>query len=259
MQAQLVLYIGILLYTGLATIGLVLFDAGALTTALVVLGAPLAVWSYELHPSRGLVLSVGLIALATALLFETIAHTSGLWLSVSSLTYRVFGLFPIEALLYSTLLYFYVVFFHEFLVDDKKLYRVIFDRKRGWLLTALVGLAFSIVLLVLLSGQFVIPYAFTLLLIGMIVALVVAALYSHHSPWRVLHKALLTTSLLLPVMVLLETIAIFNVHTVFANPMQYLFTIELLGEMIPVEQVLYMLLAPVWVVTIYELYFDDAA
>jgi hypothetical protein len=258
MQARLVLYLGILFYTAAAAAWLIAFDYGPLTTALVLLGAPIAFWWHELHPSKVFVWSAAVIAIATTIVFETVAHTSGLWLSVSPLEYRIFGLFPIETLLYSAALYFYLVFFHEFLVDDKKLYRASFDAKKKLLLSFVVGTALSIVFLILLSGQFVIPYGFTLLLIGLIMAISVAALLSHLSPWRVLYKALLTAFLAMPVMLLLETVAVLNVHTVFANPAQYLYTIEILGELIPVEKVLYMLLAPVWVVTVYELYFDDA-
>lgn len=258
MQAQLVLYLGILFYSSLATIWLVLFDHGPLTTALLLLGVPILFWWYELHPSRLFVGAAAAIAVATALIFETVAHTSGLWLSVSPLTFRLFGLFPVETLLVNIALYFYLVFFHEFLVDDKRLYRATFDRKKRWLLTMVIGAAISIVCIILLSGRFVIPYAFTVLLVGLVAAIAIAAIFSHTNPTRVLHKALLTAALALPIMVLLETVAVLNVHTVFANPTQYLFSLEVLGELVPVERVFYMLLAPVWVVTVYELYFDDA-
>jgi hypothetical protein len=258
MQAPLALYLGILFYTAVAAWWSVVFDYGLLSSTLIMLGVPVAVWWYELHPSKVFVWAAGSIAIATAIIFETIAHTSGLWLSVSPLQFRVFGLFPVETLLYNAFLYFYLIFFHEFLVDDKRLHHTVLDTKKKQLLALVFGTMLVILYVLLMSGRFVIPYGFTMLLIGLIVAISIAVLMSHITPWRVLHKALLTTALVLPIMVLLEAVAAMNVLTVFANPAQYLFAVEILGVLIPVEQVLYMLLAPIWVVTIYELYFDDA-
>lgn len=258
MQTQLVLYFGILFYSILATVWLVVFDQGPITTAILLLGAPIAYWWYELQPARSFIAGITIIAVATALMFETVAHTSGLWLSVSATAFRVFGLFPLETLLFSVFLYVYIIFFHEFLVDDKKLYRAVFDRKRQQLLAVVVGVTVLVVGTVLLGGRVVIPYGFTLLLVALLIATATAAAAAHTNPQRVLHKALLTTVLVLPIMILLDAIAVLNVHTVFANPAQYLFSISVLGKLLPVEQVLYMVLAPIWVVTMYELYFDDA-
>lgn len=258
MQAQLSLYLGILFYSVVVAILLVLFDTEILTSAIMLLGAPIAYWWHELYPSRLFIVLASIIAISTTILFETIAHLNGLWLSVSSSTFRLFGLFPVDVVLFNIVLYFYIIFFHEFLVDDKKMYKAVLDRKKKWLLSFVVGTTIGVLCFVLWLGSFVIPYAFSLLLLGLILAICTAAILSHGNPKQVLEKSLLTALLLLPIFVVIEIVGTLNVHTVFANPSQYLLTLTVFGELLPIEKVLYMIVAPVWIVSIYELFFDDA-
>lgn len=258
MHQKLFLYLGILCYTTAAAFLSATFDFSVLTTTITLVGLPLIYLWREVYPSRLFLISASALAIMGTVLFETIAHTSGIWYSVSALDFRVLGLFPVEILLANTLLFLYIIFLHEYLVDDKRFHRSVFNRKKVWLMLFTLGLVSAGVLFSILFSREIIPYAFLWLLIGIVATLSGAIIGAHAKPRHVLEKALHTSLLVLPILVIHEATLLFNVDLVFANPDQYLWSVEILGGLLPVEKLVYLVLIPIWIVSVYELYFDDA-
>ena len=198
------------------------------------------------------------LAACTTILFESIAHVSGAWYSVGEGVFRLFGLIPLESFLLTFVQFVYLVLLHEFFVDDKRLHSVRFDRRRSrlfWLLTSLliIGLFQATVF-----AEFFLSYAFMGMIIGLVLTLAIAAVSSHRASKKVFEKALLTVVLSIPIFILYEVLALQNVYTVFANTNEYLLSFTVWGSVVPVEKLVQLIIMPLFLVVIYELYFDDA-
>lgn len=258
MQEKLLVFFGVLCYTSIMAIVSILFDYGIFTTALLLVAFPLIWFWRQLYPSRLFLVSTVLLASATTLLFETIAHTSGIWYSVSNFDWRVAGLFPVELFFANTLLFIYIIFLHEYFVDDKKMHKSTFNGKKKWLLVFVVSIAVLGILCATLLQNTIFLYGYLWLLIGLVVTIAGSVVLAHEKPLVVLEKALHTAFLALPLLIIFEAVALLNVHLVFANPTQYLWSFSFFDNAFPIEKIAYLVLAPIWLITIYELYFDDA-
>lgn len=258
MQHKLALYLGLLFYSVIAAAFLIFFDAAFITAVVSLFFVPIAWWWHELYPSKFFIYSALAIALSATLFFESLAHLSGAWYRVGEGVFRLFGLFPLESFFVLLVQFVFVVFLHEFFVDDKKMHYLKLNSKRKKLLifTGLVG-ACGIVLPFIFSN-ISITYGFWWILTGFLVVTAGASFLAHRSPKHIIEKALLTAVLALPIFLLFEAVSVFNIYTVYANTSQYLYSFNFWGETVPIEKILELFFSPIWIVAIYELYFDDA-
>ena len=215
-------------------------------------------WWHELYPAKHFLYVVGAFSLAVSILFESIAHVSGAWYSVGEGAFRLFGLFPLEPVFLSFTQFLYVVFLHEFFVDDKRMHYIRITKQRVRLLFFIAALACVGLAQAILLKTVVLPYAFTWVLVGLVLVTIGAAVLSHKDPRASIEKSLHTTLLVAPIFLMFEVIALLNVFVVFANEASYIFSLTVFGELLPLEKLIQILLGPILIIIIYELYFDDA-
>ncbi len=237
---------------------LVATDAGILLTAILFSVVPAVYfWRHE-KMCRSTLLSIAAFSLAATFLWEAIAYANGIWYELSSFGVRVMGQFPVETLFWHFAYVVMLVTAYEYFFDDRKSQPIRWDYKTKWLSVFVGGtLIFSLVYLLALR-TFYIPHAYAVMLIGTAMSLAIAAAISHQYSWAIFKKSLGFALFMLPIAVIHEFVSLLNVHWVFANTSQYIHTIVLFGETVPVEKFVFLFLIPFWIVSVYELYLDDA-
>ena len=145
MQHKLALYLGLLFYAVIATVLCVALDAAFITSVGLLFVVPVVWWWHELYPSKFFIYSAVAITFCTTIFFESLAHLSGAWYSVGEGDFRFLGLFPIESFLLLAVEFLFVVFLHEFFVDDKKMHHLRINARRKKLLVflSIVGALFE--------------------------------------------------------------------------------------------------------------------
>lgn len=259
MKIKVATYLGLLFYLSIVASISVVSDFDLWVTIILFFGLP-SIWLlWLLRPPVSLFLPVAISALATTLLFESIAYSSGLWYELSDFQVRMFGVFPLEIFFWNFATQLLIIAVHEYFSDDRLINEVRINWKNIWLLGFLVLLAVIGVLFVTTMSRVVLPFAAWWLLAGAVVSLGGAMILSHTSSRAVIKKAGLTTLLMLPILLIHELVSLFSFHWVFANPAQYLASINIAGELYPVERFLFILLIPLWIIVVYESYLDDSA
>ena len=251
-------YLGLVsLFVALAALA-VLFDTGVFATSILLSIIPVAYLWLQLRPPTSLLSVIAVFAVGTTLLFEAIAASNGLWYSVPGNSWQLFGSVP-AALFFSNFVFnVFVVVLYEYFVDDRSLHEPRANKHFRWLVffagaTTLIGLVAS----VSLSGT-VSSYAFATLLMLVVGTLGAVLWLSHSASRQLLLKAAKAAGLIFPFFVIHEIVALFNVHIVYANPTQYLYSITLLGNDWPLEKLFFFIIIPIWLVVVYEVYLDDA-
>ncbi|MFT5849412.1 MAG: hypothetical protein ACI9H6_000220 [Patiriisocius sp.] len=259
MHRNVILLFVMALYYSLGTYGLVVFDAGLLVSSLVLFGIPaLALARFTMAPSAVLV-SVALLGGGIAVLFEGIAHIYGLWYSIGITEARLFGLVPVEMLLSTTVQVVFLALLYEVLFDDG-----VYTPRSAWQRMTFFGV-FGVAVVVLIgmhqyfvSGAFL-PYSY-MWIVGTIVASALAAIALHRDfsvPFfdRVIDFSIIAA---MPLAISLWISSI-NVHKVFAHSTEYLATVSLFRQEVPIEEIALLFALPFFVATIYEMYLDDSA
>ncbi len=247
------------LYYGLGTYGLVVFDAGLLVSSLVLFGIPaLALARFTLAPSAVLV-SIALLGGGVAILLEGIAHIYGLWYSIGIAEARLFGLIPLEMLLSTTVQVVFLGLLYEVLFDDG-----IYTPRSAWHRMTFFGV-FSIAVLVLIGmHQYLIAGVFLtysyLWIIGSILAAALASMALHKDFSVLFFDKVIDFSIIASVPLAISLwVSSTNVHKVFAHHTEYLATFSLFGQTVPIEEVALLFALPFFVATMYEMYLDDRA
>ncbi len=257
MKLKMATYLGLLLYVAAMSTISVLLDFDLWVVVLLLLLIPTGYLFWYLRPPSSIFLPTALSTLASTVLFEAVAYSSGLWYELSAFDFRVLGIFPIEILFWNFILQLFIIAIYEYFVDDKKINQVTFNWNNLWLLGFLVGITAVGLIFATTLSRFVLPYALWWLLVGVIASLAGAMVLSHRQSWSVIKKAVFTTLLISPFLLMYEAVAVFNLHWVFANPAQYLYSLSLFNEIIPVERFVFMFIIPIWMVIVYESYLDD--
>lgn len=257
MKNKIVTYLGLLFYLTITATVSVLFNIDLWAVIALLFLLP-GVWLLKkLKPSISFLLVMLISALAITFLFESIAYSSGLWYELSIFDKRIFGVFPYEIVFWTLTMQLLIIGIHEYFTDDRTFGRPHYSIKNLWLLIFMLGLANIGIVFSILMNRVVISLAMWWLLSGAILTLIGAMILSHSTSLKIFKKALLTTGLAIPVILIHEMVSLFNFHWVFANPAQYLATINIVGEMFPLERFLFLLVIPFWLIIIYECYLDD--
>lgn len=246
------------LHTIFAGMLLVYFDANTFFVMAILSGLPIvALWQKE-RLRTSLVLPLLFVAIGTTVLVEIFAYQNGLWYEVSPIGMVLFGLFPIEAFLaaFVHILYFIVVY--EFFFDDRKT-----STERTFSIETIrrgVGIILATLLAYLYTlSDIIISYGFAWLVAIGAGVMIIGAVLSHRARLRVFLKTSLFALVLLPMSLAYEYVLIMNDLRFFANFNEYIYTFSLFGARLPFEEIVFIILAPLAVATLYELYFDDAS
>lgn len=258
MKIKIATYLGFLMYLLLVATVSVLVDLDLWATISLLFVVPSGWLLWRVRPPLSLFLPVFISALATTLLFESIAYSSGLWYELSAFETRVFGIFPLEIIFWNMALQFLVVGVHEYFIDDRNINAIKINWKNLWLLGFLILLATVGVIFATVLSKTVIPFATWWALGGAVLSLGGAMILSHSASRKVLKKAFLTTLLIIPIILIHEAVSLLSFHWVFANTAQYLSSVTVSGELFPLERLLFLIIIPIWLVIIYECYLDDS-
>ncbi len=258
MKIKIAAYLGLMLYLLFGAAVSVVSDFDLWLTIVLLFGLP-SVWLlWRVRPPLSLFIPVGISALATTLLFESIAYSSGLWYELSAFETRIFGIFPVEIIFWNLALQFLVVGVHEYFTDDRSVSDIKINWKNLWLLGFLILLATVGVIFATTFSRLVIPFAVWWVLLGAVVSLGGAMVLSHTASRKIIKKSILTTLLILPIVLIHEIVSLLSFHWVFANTTQYLTSVTISGELFPLERLLFLIIIPIWLVVIYECYLDDS-
>ncbi len=257
MHRNILLFFIIVLYYSIGTYGLYLFDAGLLTTSLVLFGIPALALSHFTLAPPAVLLSITLLGAGIAVLFEGIAQIYGLWYSLGVDEVRLFGIISFEMLISVTLQVLFLGLLYEVFFDDG-----VYTPRSAWQRMTFFAV-FAVAVIGLLVMQLFIFKGFFLensylWIIGSIVASSLATLALHKELSVPLFDKLIDFTLVasLP-MALSLWLASTNVHKVFGYTNEYIATFSLYGQMVPLEEILLVFALPFFVATVYEMYLDD--
>ncbi|MFT7507047.1 MAG: hypothetical protein ACI92I_000185 [Acidimicrobiales bacterium] len=257
MHRNILLLFSTTLYYVIGTYGLYVFDAGLLTSSLVLFGIPaLALSHFTLAPPSVLI-SVALLGSGTAILFEGIAHIYGLWYSIGITEARLFGLIPLEMLLSITVQVLFLGLLYEVLFDDG-----VYSPRSAWDRMASFGV-FAVGALVLIGihqyvvGGIFLSYSY-FWIIGVITASSLAALALHKGLNIAFFDRVIDFTIVAAIPLAISVwISSANVHKLFGHTDEYIATFSLYGQIIPIEEIALIFALPFFVGTIYEIYLDD--
>jgi hypothetical protein len=246
-----------ILYFSLATFGLLVFDAGSLISALVLFGFPAMLLARFASAPQAVLITVATFGAGLSILLEGIAHTYGIWYSLGVDELRLFGLVPIEVIIGSVIQTLFLVLLYELLFDDGT-YSDAHARNR--FLT--FGVFAVGVLLLVAIHQYVLQGIFFthsyIWILGILIASAIASLSVTKTLTLRFFDRLVAFMLYSALPLLLSLfVSVANTHKIFAHQNDYLYTITLFQEMVPLEELLLILALPLFVATVYELYLDD--
>jgi hypothetical protein len=244
-------------YFSIVTFGLLAFDAGSLTSALFLFGFPAMLMVRFSSAPAGVLIVVATFGAGLAILLEGIAHTYGIWYSLGVEELRLFGLIPIEVIGSSIAQTLFLVLLYELLFDDGE-YSESHARHR-FLSFGVFALG---VVLLLLIHQYVLQGIFLthsyIWILGILCISAVASLAVTKTLTLRFFDRLVAFTLYSAVPLLLSLlVSVANTHKIFAHETDYLYTLTLFREMVPLEELLLVLAFPLFVATMYELYLDD--
>jgi hypothetical protein len=249
--------VALTLYTAFTGILLVWFGANILVTLFFLSVIPLVVlWRMERLESR-LLLWLLLISFVGTVLFGATGYINGIWYELSPSGVRVFDLIPIEAFLASFIHWLYFIVVYEYFFDDKESS----SQKTNWFNQVVI--AGSAVVLglgltyVYLFSNLILTNAFALLVLALGGVAVVALALARSFVSSLLAKTALFSLAVFPISLIYEYVSLSNNIRFFANANEYIYSFTLWDQLVPLEELLFLLLLPFVMALVYELYADD--
>ncbi len=237
-------------YIAIACLAVYFFRPVYLLSIIIVLVPPAIINFLWLKNSRG---KIFWFSLLTTLLFappvELMARVVDAW-DVQSILPRLFGIAPLENILFAFLNFFWVLSFYEYFVDKDKKERL--SRRFH-----LIILLFSLLSLVVFSLFLINPgfIGVNYYLLAVIVLIIPGALIFYHNP-HLLRKVWLPTVFFAYVFFLYEIVSL--IIGSWWWPGNYLLTVSVQGNVFPIDDVIiwYVLSTPV-LIGGYEFFVDD--
>lgn len=248
-----------ILYYALAAYALVVFSAPLLISSLVLFGLPAALLAHFTRAPQSVLFSVSFFAIGLAMLLEGVAHMYGLWYTVGAESTRIFSVVPLEMVVAVGLQVIFLTLVYELVFDDGK-YTARSARER---FTYFISFAVAVTGLLAMHIYMFDGYLFTYSYVWLLAILAAASLTmvilhrAHIVPFldRFVAFAAIGSGPLL----LAAWIGELNVHKVFALETEYLARISIGPVSLPLEELLLVVLIPLVVAVVYELYLDDQA
>lgn len=257
MHRNIILIFITVLYYALGTYGLYTFDAGLLVTSVVLFGMPALALSHFTLAPPAVLMSVALLGGGIAILFEGIAHIYGLWYSIGVTETRLFGLIPVEMFAAVVMQVLFLGLLYEVFFDNG-----VYTPRSAWeRLSFFVVFGVAVIVLIgihqyIAVGLFL-PYSY-FWIIGSVTAAALTALALHRTLSVTFFDKVIDFSVIASIPLGLSLwLSSTNVHKVFANTNEYLYSVSLFGQTVPLEEVILLFALPFFVGTIYEIYLDD--
>lgn len=244
-------------YTALAALLLVHFEASILWAMLFLSLLPVVLFWYleKLHTQY--IVWLLLITLSVTTFFEVFAYINNLWSELSPFAVRVFGLFPLEVFLISFIHTLYLIVVYEYFFDDKKssLQKVL--PHTNYLLAGILSLLALAVSYIYLFPGLVFDQPFlALLVLGAFIFTVAIAIF--RNTWiQVWRKVLFFSLAIFPTSLIYEYVALNNGFRLFNDSNEFIYQLHFFGQLLPLEELVFIFIVPFWVAMVYELYFDD--
>jgi hypothetical protein len=257
MHRKVLLGFAAIVYYALAAYGLYTFEAGLILTSLVLFGLPTYILARYSAAPYAILIAVITLGAGIAVLLEGIAHIYGIWYTIGVDELRLFGLIPVEVFLCSILQTLFLALLYELIFDDGE-YTASKSADR---FTAFGIFALCVLLLIgihqyLLQGIF-----FThsyLWILGILVASSLATLAVHKAlSLRFFDRLAAFCAVAALPLLIGAVLSVTNTHKVFAHVQDYLYAFTIKGSLLPLEELLLVLVMPIFVATFYELYLDD--
>ncbi len=216
-------------------------------------GVPLLLLVFEFElPLARLLAAVGILSVV-ALILDAVAHTTGSWYTVVGSPWRFFGV-TFESALFAFVHTLYFLVLYEFMFDDTKV-RALARRRTVPVVALLVTMLVSSFYL---FSVWTVSFAFTWILVLLFVALLGLMWLAHPGDsTTLLQKSALFGLLMLPLSLTFELVALDGGVRVFAFTSEYLATISLVGQTVPVEELVLLVVWPALLAFMYECFIDD--
>jgi len=221
-----------------------------LVSILIVLVPPALANFFWLKNSRKKVL---VFSIATTLLFalpvELSCRLADVW-DVQSVLPRIFGLIPLENILFAFLNFFWILSFYEYFIDDDRLRGI--SKRFKYLIGLYLLLNFAVFGLYLYNSQIVALNYFTMALL----VLIVPASIIYAKKISLIKKAIWPTIFFALVFFIYETVSL--VIGSWWWPGEYLLSFQFFGQTFPIDDVIiwYFLSTPA-LIGGYEYFCDD--
>ena len=192
-----------------------------------------------------------LFMIPAIIVFEIFGHISRAWYESSIFSFRVFGIFPLESFLWGINYFILTVSFYEYFFDrpNKPQRNPIFLKI---LILAYIGMTLTLAFLIFVPSLLSVPYFYTLFLV---LILLLTILVSIKCP-KIFKKALPVSLIGLLPALLHEFVSLELGHWSFEKG-YHLAYIEILNHTLPIEELIWLPLLPIWIVLFYEFTMDD--
>lgn len=249
----------LILYASMVGVVLVHLSANVLWVMFFLTLLPVCVFWYLEKLNTRIIPPILLGAFVVTLLFETYAYLNGVWYELTDLPVRLFGLIPIEAFIAGFVHWLFFIVVYEYFFDDKKTSskkKITLPFLHYFLSGTLSLVAFALSYVYLFSGMlFTFPFAF-LIVIGFLIFMVAVVVFQ--TKWlRVLPKISLFALCIFPYSLVYEYVSLQNDLRFFANANEYVYSFILWGQLLPLEELVFVFVVPFWMAAVYELYLDD--
>lgn len=257
MHRKVLLFFGAFVYYALALYALRSFESGILLSSVVLFGLPAYVLArYSAAPSA-ILTSVIVFGAGLAIVLEGVAHIYGIWYTIGVDELRLFGLIPLEVIFTSIIQTLFLALLYELIFDDGEYT----TSKSSTRFVAFGVFSFSALALIAIHAYILKGIFFShsyIWILCILVASTLATLSVTHSLTLRFVDRLVSFSLCawIPLSIGLF-LAVANTHKVFAYTHDYLYTFNLFGSTIPLEEIILTLVLPLFVATFYEVYLDD--
>jgi hypothetical protein len=244
-------FLGFYLLVIILSIISLFIKANFLTYSLITL-LPASVYLFWLNKKEGRkIIWPGIfIAFSAWIIFDFFCHFGKAWFVPTIFPWRFLGI-PIENLIW-LIFYFYIVLgLYEYFYDSSKSIKI--PKYHKWfylfLLTSVIAV---LIFRVFLPQIFNISYFYSLFMFGLIIAEAFALLRYK----RFASKALVCSFMMIPISFVHEIVSLYNNHWFFekGNHLAYL---DILNFSIPLEEILFFIVAPLAIIIVYEIFLDN--
>lgn len=201
--------------------------------------------------SRSLLLRTLLVTTPITIILDTVAHINKAWYESSLFAFRFLDLFPLETFIWAFNYCLFIIVFYEYFFDKERKP----ERNKRYtisMLTLWFG-AFVVSLIVLLSDSILkIPYFYALFILFFVIFVTFALLRKKNFYIR---TTLASIYLFIPSL-LHELVSLENKHWIFERG-YHIGYLEIFKYTIPVEEMLWLIIIPMAIIIVYEIFLDD--
>jgi hypothetical protein len=223
-------------------------------TLLVLCGIPLAVLMYERPlPLARLLLATALVS-SVCVIIDAVGHSTGAWYSIVASSTRVLGV-SFESLLFAVVHSLYFLVLYEYFFDDG----AITPTQPNILLPVMATIGTLIVSFFYLFSVEIVSFSFLWIVAVLFAVTLLTLLFlTRTASVLIVQKVFWFAVAMWPLSLLMELVALANGVRIFAFTSEYLATVTLFQQVVPVEELVLLFVWPMVLAILYECYLDDA-